>query len=218
LPTGVALSDPRAQLFAAAEHVLAREGVSGLTSRAVTEEAGVAKGVLHRHFADFDEFVAGLVRDHAKRLRADLARQTEDAGPAPVIPTLTAMLTAIFTPVTLGLVGIVTTRNEVRDRLRETMLRGMPILSDAASELSFYLAEQRRTGAVMAAADPDTVALTLIGTAHLLFAGELGGLPDTSAVEEIVEAIVVGILPGVSGAPRDLRDPSLIPDEHAALE
>jgi len=56
MPTGVAIRDVRAQLFDAAERVLRRDGPSGLTSRAVTAEAGVAKGVLHRHFDDFDAF------------------------------------------------------------------------------------------------------------------------------------------------------------------
>jgi hypothetical protein len=43
VPAGVALRDPRQQLFDAAARVLLRDGVTGLTSRAVTTEAGVAK-------------------------------------------------------------------------------------------------------------------------------------------------------------------------------
>lgn len=199
MPTGVALRDPRAQLFAAAKRVLVRDGGNGLTSRAVTEEAGVAKGVLHRHFADFDAFLAEFVRDHVQRQHAELSQVADAAGSATVVATLAAMLTAIFTPVTLGLIGIVVSRDGVRDRLRETTGQGLPIMAEAASEVSSYLATQRKAGAVTAAADPDTVAMTLIGTTHLLFAGELGGLPDTSAVEEVVEAIVVGILPGLPG-------------------
>ncbi len=60
MPTGVALRDAREQMFAAAERILLRDGPQALTSRAVTAEAGVAKGVLHRHFADFDAFLAEL--------------------------------------------------------------------------------------------------------------------------------------------------------------
>ena len=63
MPTGVAIRDARQQLFGAAERVLLRAGPSALTSRAVTAEAGVAKGVLHRHFADFDAFLAEFVLD-----------------------------------------------------------------------------------------------------------------------------------------------------------
>jgi AcrR family transcriptional regulator len=67
VPTGVALRDVREQLFDAAERVLLRDGPRALTSRAVTTEAGVAKGVLHRHFADFDAFLAALVEDRIAR-------------------------------------------------------------------------------------------------------------------------------------------------------
>jgi hypothetical protein len=41
--------------------------------------------------------------------------------------------------------------------------------------------------------------MTLVGTAHLLFAGELGALPDASAVEEVVASIIVGAEPGRPG-------------------
>jgi AcrR family transcriptional regulator len=54
-------SDPREQLFGAAERVLLRDGPNGLTSRAVTAEAGCAKGVLHRHFADVDTLALTLI-------------------------------------------------------------------------------------------------------------------------------------------------------------
>ncbi len=63
MPTGVAIRDAREQLFDAAERVLLRDGPNGLTSRAVTTEARCAKGVLHRHFADFDAFLAELMLD-----------------------------------------------------------------------------------------------------------------------------------------------------------
>src|SRR5580700_4660424 len=54
---GVAIPEVREQLFAAADRVLARDGPAGLTTRAVTAEAGVANGVMHRHFRDLDEFL-----------------------------------------------------------------------------------------------------------------------------------------------------------------
>lgn len=63
--------------------------------------------------------------------------------------------------------------------------------------LSAYLEAERRLGRITADTDIDVLALTLIGTGHLLFAGELGGPPDASAVREVVEAIIVGAEPGV---------------------
>ncbi|MEV5897114.1 TetR/AcrR family transcriptional regulator [Nonomuraea fuscirosea] len=197
MPTGVALRDARARLFAAAERVVMRDGARGLTSRAVTEEAGVAKGVLHRHFADFDDFLAGLVRDRIARLEAEIAELTEAAGSATLVSNLAEALTRIFTPVNLGLVGIVIARDDLRSRLRETTPHGIPILTEAGACLAAYLDAERRVGRVTADTDARTLALTLIGTGHLLFAGELGALPDASAVREIVEAITVGAEPGI---------------------
>ncbi|MFD0891089.1 TetR/AcrR family transcriptional regulator, partial [Streptosporangium algeriense] len=80
MPTGVALQDVRQQLFDAAERVLLQDGANGLTSRAVTTEAGVAKGVLHRHFEDFDAFLAELVQDRVARLAGQAATLRDSAG------------------------------------------------------------------------------------------------------------------------------------------
>ena len=73
MPTGVAIRDAREQLFDAAERVLLRDGPHALTSRAVTTEAHCAKGVLHRHFADFDAFLAELVLDRIDRIGSQAA-------------------------------------------------------------------------------------------------------------------------------------------------
>ena len=80
MPTGVAIRDPRGQLFDAAERVLLRDGASALTSRSVTAEAGVAKGVLHRHFADFDAFLAELTLDRVAQVAALAAALRDAAG------------------------------------------------------------------------------------------------------------------------------------------
>ena len=58
MPRGVAIPEVREQLFAAADRILGRAGPAGLTTRAITAEAGVANGVLHRHFRDLDAFLA----------------------------------------------------------------------------------------------------------------------------------------------------------------
>src|SRR4051795_8104669 len=99
MPTGTALSDARQQLLAAAERVLLRDGPNALTSRAVTAEAGVAKGVLHRHFADFDAFLAELVLGRIRRLAGLGTDLRARAGSGTVTGNLTDALTALFDPV-----------------------------------------------------------------------------------------------------------------------
>ena len=197
MPTGVALRDARAQLLAAAERVLARDGASGLTSRAVTEEAGVAKGVLHRHFADFDDFLVELVRERIVQLELHAVELEANVGKARLVSTLAKALTGIFTPASLGLMAMVNSRDELRVRLRETTPRGIPIFTEAGAMLSSYLGAERAAGRLVPQADTDALAFALIGTGHLLFAGELGAPPDADAVEEVVASIIVGVEPGV---------------------
>ena len=187
MPTGVALRDAREQLFAAAERVLFREGPNGLTSRAVTAEAGVAKGVLHRHFADFDAFLAELVLDRIGRL--DELALREAAGTGTVTDNLTAALNAVFGPVALAIVGLVTFRDGLRARLRQAGLPGIPLLAQTTTLIAAYLAAERDLGRIAADADPDTLALTLIGSAHLLFAGR-DDPPPADEVRRIVAAVV----------------------------
>ncbi|MEU1116071.1 MULTISPECIES: TetR/AcrR family transcriptional regulator [unclassified Streptomyces] len=191
-PTGVALRDVREQLFGAAERVLLRAGPNALTSRAVTEEAGCAKGVLHRHFADFDAFLAELVLDRIGRLDARGAALCAAAGTGSVTGRLTDALTELFGPVALGVLGLITSRDALRTRLRRTTPVGIPLLTEAAAVLIAYLTAERDLGRLAPDADVDTLALTLTGAGHLLFAGHENGPPEPEAVRKVVVSVIGG--------------------------
>jgi AcrR family transcriptional regulator len=47
----------REQLFDATDRLLRRDRPAGIATRAITDEAGVAKGILHNHFGDLDTFL-----------------------------------------------------------------------------------------------------------------------------------------------------------------
>ena len=108
MPTGVHIRDVREQLFAAAERVLLRDGPNGLTSRAVTTEAGCAKGVLHRHFTDFDAFLAELVYDRVTRIELESIGLRAAVGTGTVADNVTEALTLVFTPTAVGIVALIT--------------------------------------------------------------------------------------------------------------
>ncbi|MDA0632007.1 TetR/AcrR family transcriptional regulator [Nonomuraea sp. MCN248] len=199
MPTGVALRDPREQLFEAAERVLLRDGPHALTSRAVTTEAGCAKGVLHRHFTDFDAFLAELVRDRVSRVRAQADTLLAAAGSGTVIGNLTGVLTELFGSVAGAIVGLLIFRDDLRARLRETTPVGIPILSEAAAMLTAYLARERELGRLDAAADVEVLAPTLIGSAHLIHADRTGAPPEAAAVRKAVTAIVGGVVRETEG-------------------
>ncbi|MFD9858783.1 TetR/AcrR family transcriptional regulator [Streptomyces alboflavus] len=194
MPTGVALRDAREQLFDAAESILLRDGPSALTSRAVTTEAGCAKGVLHRHFADFDAFLAELVLDRVARVEASAATLRAAAGSGGVADHLAAALTDLFGSVAVAIVGLVTSRDELRARLRQSLPTGVPVLTQAAATIASYLAAERDLGRVAADADIDALAPTLIGAAHLLFADRTGAPPQDAAVRRVVATVMAGAL------------------------
>lgn len=192
MPTGVAIRDPRGQLFDAAERVLLRDGPGGLTSRAVTAEAGVAKGVLHRHFADFDEFLAGLALDRVAQIDAQAAALREMAGTGTVAGNLAAALPDLFSPVILALIRLVIARDELRARLRAATGSRIPLVSESTAMIAGYLATERDLGRVAAGADIGTLAPTLIGAAHLLFT-DADGAPEPAAVARVVAAVLAAV-------------------------
>ncbi|WP_369386743.1 TetR/AcrR family transcriptional regulator [Streptomyces sp. CG1] len=190
MPTGIALRDAREQLFAAAERVLLREGANALTSRAVTTEAGVAKGLLHRHFADFDDFLVQFVLDRIGRIEAQAIALRESAGTGTVVDNLTRTLTDLFASIALKIVGLVISRDAVRTRLREVTGGGIPVLREATDMIRSYLGVERERGRVAADADIEALAPTLIGAAHLLFAGGEDTPPATGEVEKVVTTVI----------------------------
>jgi AcrR family transcriptional regulator len=194
LPTGVHLANARELLFEAAERVLAREGVSGLTSRAVTDEAGVAKGVLHRHFTDFDAFVAELILDRAARLDGTASTLLGSAGSGSVVGNLTEALTVVFGPLAVAMVALVVTRPGVRRRLGEAGAARFPLIAEGSAMVTAYLAREQALGRVAATADLATLSHTLIGSAHLLFTDRESGPPDPGALRRVVATVMQGAL------------------------
>lgn len=195
MPTGVHLQDARQQLFDAAERVLLRAGPNGLTSRAVTDEAGCAKGVLHRHFADFDAFLAELVLDRAARLDAEAAALRASAGSGTVAGNLTAALTALFGPVPAAIIPLITFRDELRARLRAARPGGgIAVLDEATRAVSGYLGKEQALGRIDPRADLGALTLSLVGGGHLLHADRDPGPPPEEAVSAFVAAVVSNVV------------------------
>lgn len=188
MPTGVHLRDVREQLFGAAERLLGEGGPSALTSRAVTTEAGVAKGVLHRHFDDFDAFLAEFVLDRVDKMDARAKALLEAAGTGEVVDNLAEAIIAVFGSVAVAIVALVTFRDDLRRRLRETWPAGVPVLTEAAIMIKNYLEQERDLGRV-GDLDAAGVAPMLIGTAHLLFA-DRDAPPQNDAVRRMVASVV----------------------------
>lgn len=189
VPTGVRLTDGRRQLFEAAERVLLRDGPGGLTSRAVTDEAGCAKGVLHRHFVDFDAFLVDLILNHAVRLEQTADTLRDAVGLGTVDANLTRALIDFFAPLTVAVLPLITFRDELRGRLRHAKPGGgMAVLSDATTAIAAYLAAERDLGRVSDEADIDALTLSLVGGGHLFFLDRDAEPSSPAAIERFVAA------------------------------
>jgi len=195
VPTGVAIRDPRGQLFDAAERVLLRAGTEGLTSRAVTDEAGVAKGVLHRHFADFDAFLTELALDRIAAISGQAAALRAAAGAGTVTGNLTAALPSLFTPPLLALTRLIIGRDELRARLRAATGSRLPVLTEATTMIRDYLSAERDLGRVSAGTDLATLAPMLLSSVHLLFT-DTDGTPPEPDVARVVDAALAAGQPG----------------------
>ena len=87
----------RQALVAAAETVLAREGVGGASVRTICAEAGVSPGLLRHYFEGLDDLIAAAYEAVGQRIDAALDAALEAAAPTPRARLL-AYLAASFAP------------------------------------------------------------------------------------------------------------------------
>ncbi|MGA5895427.1 TetR/AcrR family transcriptional regulator [Streptomyces venetus] len=192
-PRGVATPDVRERLFAAAERVVTRDGPGALTSRAVTTEAGCAKGLLHAHFAGLDEFVAELCLDRFARTAAKAGELRGLAGQGTVARNLDAVALALFDSGGPAISGLAMTRPAATLRIRQALEGGAPGFTAIQEAITGYLEAERGLGRVPESVDPHTVALAVVGTAHHLLMTSWPGTPDPRPpMKRLVAALVEG--------------------------
>ena len=61
--------------------------------------------------------------------------------------------------------------------------------------IASYLGAERELGRIAPDADVETLAPTLIGAGHLLFAGRDGTPPEAGAVRKVVTTVIAGVVP-----------------------
>ena len=193
MPRGVAIPEVREQLFAAADRVLARSGPAALTTRAITTEAGVANGILHRHFRGLDAFLAEFAADRLAAIAGSAASLPGRAGTGSITDNLTGATLALFGPGALALVNLVATRPELGAAMEHAGAAPGGGLGDVERHFTAYLDAEKQHGRVGAGADTATLAFTLLGAVHHLIITNPGGLPDLpQRIRRIVTALTSG--------------------------
>jgi AcrR family transcriptional regulator len=198
---GVAIPEVREQLFAAADRVLARDGPAALTTRAVTAEAGVANGVLHRHFRDLDEFLASFAAGRLQAIADAAAALPGRAGHGSITGNLTKATVAVFGASAQALMSLVAARPDLSQAIEHDAGRAGG-LGDIKRHFAAYLDAEKELGRIGPGADTGTLAFTLLGTVHHLVIthqGDASGLPRH--VRRIVTALITGMGAGTAQAP-----------------
>ncbi|MFC3236429.1 TetR family transcriptional regulator [Streptomyces nitrosporeus] len=192
-PRGVAIPDLRERLFAAAERVVARDGATALTSRAVTAEADCAKGVLHTHFSGLDEFVAELVLDRFARSARQAEALGAKVGQATVAENLQEVVGALLDSLPPAVVGLAMTRPAAASHTREGFRSGAPAFDAIQDAVSDYLQAEQHAGRLPAGSDAAAVALALVGTTHhLLMTRSPAQTAGTAATVKRLLAVLLG--------------------------
>jgi AcrR family transcriptional regulator len=194
-PRGVAIPGVREQLFQAADRLLASAGPAALTTRAITSEAGVANGVLHRHFHDLDTFLAEFAADRLQAIADSAAALPSRAGHGTVTGNLTDATLALFGSSALALVNLVAARPALATALEHVSTAGSG-LGDVEKYFAAYLEAEKELGRIAADTDTQTLAFALLGSVHHLMMTNPAGLPDLPhSVRRIVEALAAGMRP-----------------------
>jgi AcrR family transcriptional regulator len=191
-PRGVANPDVKEQLFQAAERVLSRDGPDGLTSRAITDEAKVAKGLLFNHFFDLDHFLAELVLDRARGAASLSAALPPRAGTGTVKGNLVEAAVSMLRSHAFAVAGIIHARPALMSRLHQ-ISSGPPYggLSEVEKSFAAYLAAEQTLGRIPAATDTDTLAFILVGTVHHIF---MTNLAESSGLRRRLQKILSTLL------------------------
>ncbi|WP_433528858.1 TetR family transcriptional regulator [Micromonospora sp. CA-263727] len=192
MPRGVAIPEPRQQLFAALERVIAGAGLGRLTGRAVTREAGVATGLLYAHFANFDDFLAGYAVDRAFQISGEVAGLPARAGAGTVADNLGAAVLAAPLSTLVALTRLMAARPELIENVEAVLGTGTAGLRPVERAAAAYLGAEQQLGRVPTDADTGALALAVVGALHhVALAGETGSAAD-ARIRRVIDALADG--------------------------
>jgi AcrR family transcriptional regulator len=182
----------REQLFQAAERILSGHGPDGLTSRAITDEAGVAKGLLFNHFSDLDQFLAELVLDRSHTAASLAAELPPRAGTGSVKDNLVDTAVSLLRSHAFAVAGIIHARPTLMSRLHQVSSgRPYAVLSEVEKSFAAYLAAEKTLGRIPAVTDSDTLAFILVGTVHHIF---MTNMAESSGLRRRLQKIVSSLV------------------------
>jgi AcrR family transcriptional regulator len=192
--TGMARTvDTRQRLVSAAEEILQRTGVGGLTTKAVAEVAGRSEGTIYNHFADRVALIMAVIDSRLPGLVTVLADLVP--GRRTVTDNLERVARAgvAFEQAMLPLVSGVAADPELLGRFKAVMVPADKGPHRAHRAITSYLEGEKALGRIGPDADCAALALLLIGAWREAVFQELFGRPPVStrdAPRRIVRSLI----------------------------
>jgi AcrR family transcriptional regulator len=191
MPRGTAMPAAREQLFDATDRLLRRDGPTGIATRAITDEAGVAKGILHNHFGDLDTFLAAYVDDRISRMAEQAQALPALAGQHTLIDNLTTAMVGLFGSGAASVAALMAARPSLQAQLGKATSGSDSVFNDLTRAIAAYLVAEERLGRLTATeGEADTLAFTLVGATHHLFFSRGLEPVDSDAVKRIVAGLL----------------------------
>jgi AcrR family transcriptional regulator len=184
----------RSSLLEHARRLVARDGASALTMRALATEAGCAVGLPYKVFADRHEIVAAIVHTELDTLRSACDTLIERAGTATVAGNLMWFAEVFLDSPAVALTQELLADEALRQSVTATAHDNGIGPSAFPGVLSRYLAAEQQAGRVAPDVDEHAFGFLIASALHnLLVAGEAWPRPTRIELEQILTATATAI-------------------------
>ena|SRR5687767_14684631 len=186
----------RASLLEHARRLIARDGASALTMRALAGEAGCAVGLPYKVFADRHDLVAEICHAEFKRLGDASGELAHRAGTGTVGANLAWFAEQLLDSPAVGLAQEVMA-DEVLAKAVTARVHGSGSgPGDFETVFATYLAAEKQTGRVASDIDENAFGFLLAGAIHnLIMSGDAWPRPPRRQLQHRLDAIAAAIAP-----------------------
>lgn len=186
----------RASLVVHARRLVARDGATALTMRALAAEARCAVGLPYKVFADRRDLVAELIHAEFTQLQPVVDELTVRAGTGTVADNLSWFADLLLTSPAVALAGEVFADELLMKTVTERIHRSGAGPASFETILSGYLAAEKRAGRVDEAVDEHAFGFLLAGALHnLVVSGHGYPRPSKRHLEQILTAVAARLAP-----------------------
>jgi AcrR family transcriptional regulator len=199
VPRGRPIEGLHQQLFDATTRILERAGPAGISSRAITTEAGCAKGVLHAHFAGLDDFLVQYVRAVFNALHAQVASFPDRAGTLTVLANLNDLIMLLHGSSMAVAHTLLNADPSLQQRLRHGGSHEGPALDHVDNAIAEYLAAEQRLGRLDPRLDSEGAATAITST---VYRSTFRASPTAGVSAAMVRRVAALVIGEASTAPR----------------